>query len=120
MRLLLDEQIPASLARALRERGYDVVSVQERPDLRGLEDPALFAAAQVDQRALVTDNVRHFRPEADLALAAGYEHYGLIYLTNKGMPRHRIGVFIREAVQLLDALFQEHPSAEATSLQLFL
>ena len=120
MRLLLDEQVPAALARALRERGHDVISVQERTDLRGVEDPALFAAAQADRGTLVTDNVRHFRPEADLALAAGHEHYGLIYLTNKGMPRHRIGVFIREAVQRLDTLLQEHPGTEATSLQLFL
>ena len=120
MRLLLDEQIPASVARALRDRGHDAVSIQERIDLRGLADPALFAAAQADRRALVTDNVRHFRSEADLALAAGRDHYGVIFLTDKGMPRHRIGLFIREAVQRLDALLQDHASAEPASIQLFL
>lgn len=104
---------PASIAKALRDGGYDVVAVQEQPDLRQLSDPELFAAAQEDGRAVVTENVKDFAP-----LAAGPhlgDHHGVILTTNRSLPRHRDGFVGALATALRDFL-DAHPGGEPRSL----
>ena len=56
MRLLLDEHFSRHIAEQLRTRGHDAVAVGERADLAGLADDELFAAAQQERRAIVTEN----------------------------------------------------------------
>lgn len=60
MKLLLDEHISPSVARALRDRGHDVVAVAERQELRGVEDRQVLLAAEAEGRVTVTADVRDF------------------------------------------------------------
>ncbi|MHB8576790.1 MAG: DUF5615 family PIN-like protein [Dehalococcoidia bacterium] len=88
MKLLLDEMWPPEAAVQLRQRGHDVVSVAERSDLRGRPDTVVFAVAQQEGRAVVTENVADFRPLARDVILRGHLHPGLILTTNKSFPRH--------------------------------
>lgn len=54
MRLLTNENIPASVVVLLRSRGHDVLSVKE--SFRGSSDDAILARAQQDARVLVTQD----------------------------------------------------------------
>ena len=78
------------IARQLRERfDIDAVSVLDEPTLRGLEDSKIFAAAQQAHRIVVTEDVGDFRIVAIDWQAAGKDHYGLIFTTNRRFPRAR-------------------------------
>ncbi len=87
MRLLLDEMWSPAIAAALPERGHDVVAVTERSDLRGKPDDVIFSEAEVDGRAIVTENVVAYRPLASEALRAGRAAPTLIYTSNRAYPR---------------------------------
>lgn len=60
MKGLLDEHISPSVARALRDRGYDVVAVAERQELRGADDRQVLLTAEAEGRVTVTADVRDF------------------------------------------------------------
>ncbi len=87
MRLLLAEMYPPGLAEALRRRGHDAVAVTERPALRGLSDDGLFAIAQQERRAIVTENVADFVPIANQHEASGGTHPGLVLVPPGSYPR---------------------------------
>lgn len=74
VKLFLDEDIRSLLAKILRERGYDAMSVVERK-IFGISDEKLLNQALSEERALVTFNVRHF-----VLLHDKYwkEHWGII------------------------------------------
>lgn len=99
------------LARRLRERGHDVVSVHERPRLEGEEDAAIFDAARREQRAILTENAAHFVPLARRASESGVDHYGLLLSDGRSLPRalNALGAYI----ELLDALLSTHPEEDA-------
>jgi predicted nuclease of predicted toxin-antitoxin system len=80
MRALLDEQLSAEIARELRRRGCDVEAVTERRDLIGRPDEQLLELAGREDRAMITNNIRDFRPLAAQRLAQGKGHAGLILL----------------------------------------
>ena len=88
MKLLLDEMSSVAIAVQMRLRGHDAIAVQERPDLRGQTDAMIFAAAQLEQRAIVTENVADFRSLSATELQQGCTHAGLIFTTNRRFPRH--------------------------------
>lgn len=105
MKLLLDEVYPASLAEALRALGHDVVSIHE-PDVRDLEgatDDVVFDAARSQGRALVTEDVPHYRALEDDALAHSRECPIIVYTTNRAFPRGRSAT-VGRLVRALDAL----------------
>jgi predicted nuclease of predicted toxin-antitoxin system len=52
MRFLVNENVPASVIRGLRERGHDVLSVKE--SMRSANDKAILTRAEAEQRILVT------------------------------------------------------------------
>jgi hypothetical protein len=87
LKLALDEMYAPAVAEQLRGRDHDVVAVTERGDLRGTADEDLFAWAQTEGRALVTDNQRDFIPIHRRLIASGHEHKGLILTTNRRFPR---------------------------------
>lgn len=98
-----------AIAEQLRRREHDVVAAAEVPAFRHLRDPDLFATAQVEQRAVLTNNVDHF-----LAIDAEYRahsrpHYGLI-LTSDRRFRRAQGGGIGPLVLALDALLSAQPA----------
>jgi hypothetical protein len=116
LRLLLDEMHPAAEADQLRSRGHDVSATTERPELRSLPDADLFAVAQQERRAVVTENIADFIPLAVGADERGQAFFGLVLIDPvaypRGLPR-TIGRLVTE----LDSLLREHPGDEATNLR---
>lgn len=88
MKILLDEMWQPGIAVQLRQRGHDVVAVGERPELRGQPDSVIFAAAQIEERAVVTENAIDYRPLAAALVSQGRSHAGLILTSNRRFPRH--------------------------------
>lgn len=80
MKALLDEQLSPQIAALLRQAGLDVEAVADRPDLVGRSDTVIFEAACRENRAVVTNNIKDFRPLAAQWLAEGRVHAGLILL----------------------------------------
>jgi len=107
VKLLLDEMWPPTIAVALRQRGHDGEAVKDTPDLIGRPDPVIFAVAQAEGRAIVTENVADFRPLAAACLREGRSHTGLILTSNQRHPRHDVGTFGR-LVDALDSLLAVH------------
>ena len=81
MKLLLDEMLSPAIARELRARGHDVEPVAGNPDREALSDPEVPALARAEQRAIVTNNLRDFRPLHHEAITpGGAGHFGMIFM----------------------------------------
>ena len=80
MKALLDEQLSRQIAVLLRQVGLDVEAVADRPDLAGRSDMVIFEVACREDRAVITNNIKDFRPLAAQWLAQGRVHGGLILL----------------------------------------
>jgi nucleoside-diphosphate-sugar epimerase len=102
--LLLDEMIGAVVAEQLRDRGHDVVAVQDPgcAHLRGLDDCVLLATADDESRAVVTDNVPDFYRCHQRRLEDGLSHHGLLFFTNDSFPRHRPDLFVGQVIAALE------------------
>jgi len=107
LKLLLDEMYPRFIAEELRIRGHDVVSVHEAPG-SGTADEDVFEHARSAGRAVLTENVRDYRPLAEALLTAGESHAGLVFTTNKRWPRSDPGALI-SALEALLASTSEQP-----------
>ena len=84
MKLLLDEMFSREIASQLRARGHDVVAIVERADWRGLADPDVFDLGRRERRAVVTSNVRDFRPLHHESLAGGgARHLGMVFVPSR-------------------------------------
>jgi Domain of unknown function (DUF5615) len=119
LRLLVDEMYPASIAEGLRARGHNAIAIVERPELRNLEDAEVFAAAQSERRAVVTENVADYIPIANDHDARGNAHHGLVLVHPARYPRGRART-IGSTVTALDDLARRFGSDEATSLRTWL
>ncbi len=81
MRLLLDEMLSPVIARELCARGHDVQAVAGHPEGEALSDPDVLALARAERRAVVTSNIRDFRPlYVEAMLPGGPGHYGMIFM----------------------------------------
>ena len=78
MKALLDEQLSPQIAVLLRKAGYDAVAVADRDDLARQSDRIVLEVASREHRAVVTNNIKDFRPLAAEWLAQGRTHGGLI------------------------------------------
>lgn len=113
MRLLLDEMYPPTIAEQLRLRGHDVVAVTESSELRSLPDVAVFAAAQREHRAVVTENVADFIPRANHGDQRGEPHCGLVLVDPGRYPsgaRRTLGRLVTELDQMLGAFPTDEPT----------
>ena len=84
--LLLDEMFSPTIAAELRELGHDVLAVADRPDLRSKSDEEIFAWASAEQRWLLTENVKDFRPIMLRALHAGSPRCRLLFTSGRAFP----------------------------------
>lgn len=80
MKALFDEQLSPQIAVLLRQHGCDVEAAADRSDLLGCTDRLLLELATNEGRAVVTNNIKDFRPLAAERLARGTSHAGLILL----------------------------------------
>lgn len=117
MRLLLDEMISATVSGRLRERGHDVIAVQdaEHGHLRGIDDCVLLGEAVERRRAVVTDNVPDLLRCHRRRLDAGLGHYGLLFFSNDTFPRHRHDRFVGQVLAALERELTAHPGDDDSS-----
>jgi Domain of unknown function (DUF5615) len=81
VKLLLEEMLSPAIARELRSRGHDVEAVAGSPDREALSDPEVLALARAEHRAVVTNNLRDFRPLHHEAITPGGSgHFGMIFI----------------------------------------
>jgi predicted nuclease of predicted toxin-antitoxin system len=93
MRLMLDAQLSGKvIARKLREHGHDVLAIDERRDLEGIDDVTLMRIASGEGRILVTHNVRDFPQIVRDWAEEGHSHSGCVILV--GVRRDEFGELI--------------------------
>jgi predicted nuclease of predicted toxin-antitoxin system len=107
MRVLLDEHYSFRIAEALRTKGYDVVAVVERAELREMPDEELLRCAHAGARALVTENVQDLVPIHASFLSSGEQHSGLVLTSARRFPRTAAG--FGPLIAALAALLEGHP-----------
>jgi predicted nuclease of predicted toxin-antitoxin system len=106
VKAILDEQLSPQIAALLCKAGYDVDAVAERDDLAGCSDRIIFEVANIEGRAVVTNNIKDFRPLAAEWLAQGQVHAGLILLPSaRTRTRHAISA-IADAIE---TILRDHP-----------
>lgn len=98
MKLYVDADITPKLARALRERGYDVVSAHEIGKAEA-SDVEQMAYAVVEKRALLTCNAGDFTVILENYWDEGRNHWGVVV-----SEQLELGELIRRAARLLDML----------------
>lgn len=106
MKALLDEQLSPQIAVVLCQRGYDVVAVAERADLAGCSDSRILEIASSELRAVVTNNIKDFRPLAAEWLARGQAHGGLILLPS---TRTRTRAAVPALADAIESVLRDHP-----------
>ncbi len=116
LKLLIDEMYPPAIAEQLRARGGDVEAVTGRPELRALQDTDIFALAQQEQRAVVTENIADFSVIADVYDQRSQAHHGLVLVPPGSYPRGSTGTIGRMVTEL-DRLLGEHPETTPMSLR---
>jgi len=116
VKLRLDEMYSHVVAKQLRARGHDADAVVERAELRGLADTDIFALAQTEQRAVVTENIRDFSGIATDYDQRGQAHFGVVLVDRGRYPRGSPGTIGRMVTEL-DRLLNEHPDDTPTSLR---
>lgn len=98
MKVLLDEHLSPLIAQALRNLGFDAESVSERPDMISTTDEALMEVAAAEERAVVTNNVKDFRPIAAVRLVSGTGHGGLILLPARRTRTRQATGYLTDAI----------------------
>lgn len=94
MRLFLDAHVSTRrVARVLRERGHEVRAADEEHALDGYEDERLLELATVEQRVMVTFNVRDFARIVAQWGAAGRTHAGCLMVV--GIDHAEFGLIVR-------------------------
>lgn len=112
MKALLDEQLSPRIAELLRDRGLDVQAVVDRRDLAGRSDRLILEVAAAEERAVITNNVKDFRPLAAERLAQGESHAGLILLPS---TRTRTRGAVETLTNAIEEILREHPDGLAAS-----
>ncbi len=106
MKALLDEQLSPRIGELLQSRGHDVQAVGKRSDLAGRTDWLILEIATAEGRAVITSNVKDFRPLAAQRLARGETHAGLILIPSKPARTRGAG---ERLVDAIDRILAEHP-----------
>ena len=106
MRAILDEQLSPQIAVLLRKAGYDIDAAADREDLVGRSDRIILEAACREGRAVVTNNIKDFRPLAAEWLAHGRVHAGLILLPS---TRTRSRSAIAAVAAAIESVLRGHP-----------
>lgn len=112
MKALVDEQLSPQIAAILRQGGFEGEAVADRPDLAGRSDLAIFEVACTEDRAVITNNIKDFRPIAAQWLAQGRVHAGLILLPS---ARTRTRAAVTMLADRIAAVLRDNPDGLAGS-----
>lgn len=110
MRLLIDEMYSPEVAERLRDLRHDAISAHDRDDLQAAPDQDIFRLMQQEGRVIVTNNHRDYAPLANAALQARDDFFGLVYTSDKSLPRNK--KTIPRMVERLSDLLNRHGSEE--------
>jgi hypothetical protein len=106
VKALLDEHFSHRIAQTLRECALDVEAVSERSDLAEAPDREVMEVARREERAVVTNNIKDFRPIAAERLTSGQGHAGLILVpARRGRSRDATGVL----ADAIEGVMRAHP-----------
>ena len=104
--------ISPQIARELRELGHDVQAVKgDRPELESVPDEEILRRLSQERWGIVTDNVKDFQPIHNQVLAAGEEHYGMLFTFDDTLPRTRAAISLW--VKTLDEFLRNHSDESA-------
>jgi predicted nuclease of predicted toxin-antitoxin system len=106
VKALLDEHLSPQIPMLLRDAGYDVIAVAEHHELIGSSDSTILEVATSEGRAVVTNNVKDFRPIAAARLAQGRTHAGLILLPS---TRTRTRSASSALARAIETVLHDHP-----------
>ena len=101
IKLYLDEDVPEAIAKELRLRGYDVVTVKEAAR-KGMSDLDQLNYASSENRVLFSFNVADFCKINTDFIEKGLGHKGIIL--SKQLP---IGVIVKALLRLLPDITPE-------------
>jgi len=108
--------ISPAVARELRDRDHEVDTIKrDRPELESVPDTEIVRRMAVERRGVVTNDIADFAPIHERIVAAGEEHYGMIFTHDSTLPRDRdrdrasIGVW----VETLSGFLAAHSSDDA-------
>jgi predicted nuclease of predicted toxin-antitoxin system len=113
VKALLDEHLSPHIAALLRQAGFDGLAVADRADLFACSDRVIFEAATTEGRAVVTNNIRDFRPLAAEWLATGRTQPGLILLPS---ARTRTRAAVPALAAAIQAVLSTNPDGIAGSV----
>lgn len=116
MKLALDHHYSALIADRLRDLGHDVITVAER-GWEAETDEDVLALCLGEQRALLTNNVADFVVIVGRWALEGRSHAGLVFTSDKSMPRSRD--WVGQYVSALDHLLRSLPGNEAFTDQVW-
>jgi hypothetical protein len=109
VKLLLDEMLSPDIAELLCGRGHDVLAIAASVHAE-LSDPEVLDLARSQQRAVVTNNVRDFRPLHITAVqAGGAGHYGMVFMAGNF---HRSKADIGRIADALENKLKRHPGLD--------
>ena len=91
-RLYADEQFPFTVVKLLRNLGHDALTIQEAGNA-GDDDPEVLAFAVNNDRAVVTQNRRHF-----IRLHAQQPNYAGIIVCTDDKNLERLATRINDAI----------------------
>jgi hypothetical protein len=107
VKLLLDEMLGPAIARELCSRGHDVAPVAGNSDREARSDPEVLALARAEHRAVVTNNLRDFRPLHHEAITpGGAGHFGMIFMPGS---YRRTRADTGRIIAALEAILVQHP-----------
>lgn len=107
MKLLLDEMLTPDIARELRARGHDVEAVAGHPDWEGLSDSQIMIVARTERRAIVTNNLRDYRPlHSEAITPGGRGHSGMIFMPSS---YRRTKADTGRIIAALEAMLAQYP-----------
>jgi uncharacterized protein DUF5615 len=108
LRLLLDAHVSGhAIGRGLRDAGHDVLALDEHRELEGLDDPAVLELAALEERILVTFNVRDFPDILQWWAGERRSHAGCVIAV--GIAQNEFGLILR----LLTREFMARPDQAA-------
>ena len=107
MKLLLEEMLSPAIAAELRQRGHDAEAVAGHPDRAALPDPEIMELARAEHRAVVTNNLRDYRPLHNEAIAPGGSgHFGMIFMPGS---YRRTKADVGRIIAALEAVLARYP-----------